>query len=143
MSDSYDVWASWGFENEQLLKETRHWNIARSGAFEPIWDTTMQWPWSAGEDKLILRDIRGVGMGKRMLVLKGNKRAYLPHYTRVHDDNKHAASEATSHDIVDHTAYTLHRILHGVPEGIDDVSPMHAFPMESNLDIMGGCESFS
>jgi folate-binding Fe-S cluster repair protein YgfZ len=35
--------------------------------------------------------------------------------------------------------YTLHRILHGVPEGLIDIPVMQAFPMESNLDFMGGC----
>lgn len=49
-----------------------------------------------------------------------------------------AAAEASTHDTLDHNAYTLHRILHGVPEGNDDIPPMHAFPMESNLDVMGG-----
>lgn len=39
--------------------------------------------------------------------------------------------------------YHLHRILHGVPEGIVDILPMHAFPMESNVDAMGGCKSIT
>ena len=34
--------------------------------------------------------------------------------------------------------YTLHRILLGVPEGTQDLTPVHAFPMECNLDVMGG-----
>lgn len=34
--------------------------------------------------------------------------------------------------------YTLHRILHGVPEGREDMPAMQAFPMDSNLDFMGG-----
>jgi transferase CAF17, mitochondrial len=46
------------------------------------------------------------------------------------------------HDVVHSDDYTLHRILHGVPEGISDIPPMHAFPMDSNLDVMGGRESF-
>lgn len=47
------------------------------------------------------------------------------------------AQEATSHDILPSEEYLLHRILHGVPEGSPDISPMHAFPMDSNLDVMG------
>jgi len=39
--------------------------------------------------------------------------------------------------------YLLHRIIHGVPEGVVDIPPMHAFPMESNLDAMGGGKSGS
>lgn len=70
-----------------------------------------------------LNDRRAVGMGRRMLVNKGD----LP-------------QESTSHDVAPSEAYTLHRIMRGVPEGIMDMPPMHAFPMESNLDIMGGLD---
>ncbi|CAE6504981.1 unnamed protein product [Rhizoctonia solani] len=40
----------------------------------------------------------------------------------------------------DETQFTLHRILHGVPEGRDDIVPQHAFPMDSNMDLMGGLD---
>ena len=53
------------------------------------------------------------------------------------------AVEAATHNTVDAEAYTLHRILHGVPEGIEDIVPMQSFPMESNLDLMGAREVFS
>ncbi|KAH9938449.1 uncharacterized protein B0H18DRAFT_967242 [Fomitopsis serialis] len=36
--------------------------------------------------------------------------------------------------------YLLHRITHGVPEGSTDIVPMQAFPMESNLDVMGALD---
>ena len=48
------------------------------------------------------------------------------------------AQEASTHDVVPSDAYILHRIMHGVPEGSADIQPMHAFPIESNLDVMGG-----
>lgn len=48
------------------------------------------------------------------------------------------AKEASAADIVSSDAYTLHRILHGVPEGLTDIPAMQAFPMDSNLDVMGG-----
>ena len=48
------------------------------------------------------------------------------------------AEAASDHDIASTDAYKLHRILHGVPEGTADIPPTQAFPMESNLDIMGG-----
>lgn len=49
------------------------------------------------------------------------------------------ASISTACDIAqDGTQYTLHRILHGVPEGHDDIVPQQAFPMDSNMDLMGG-----
>ncbi len=53
------------------------------------------------------------------------------------------AQEASTHDEGSPGDYLLHRIIHGVPEGVNDIPPMHAFPMESNLDVMGGCKCFS
>lgn len=50
------------------------------------------------------------------------------------------AQEISDHDVTSSDQYTLHRILHGVPEGHIDIPAMHAFPMDSNLDVMGGCE---
>lgn len=50
------------------------------------------------------------------------------------------AKQSSSHDIASSDAYTLNRILHAVPEGVEDILPMKAFPMESNLDLMGGCK---
>jgi len=52
------------------------------------------------------------------------------------------AAEATSHDVGSENDYLLHRIALGVPEGSTDIIPMNAFPMESNIDIMGGRASF-
>lgn len=48
------------------------------------------------------------------------------------------AQEASTHDMVSSEAYLLHRILRGVPEGTTDITPMQAFPMDANLDVMGG-----
>ena len=62
-------------------------------------------------------------MGKRMLIRQGD----LP-------------QEASQYEVGPPDAYTLHRIMHGVPEGPIDIPAMHAFPMESNLDIMGALE---
>lgn len=62
-------------------------------------------------------------------------------YTFKCDNESGTEAVGTSdHELVDSLEYTRHRILLGVPEGNDDIPHLHAFPMESNLDIMGGCE---
>ncbi|THH12349.1 hypothetical protein EW145_g54 [Phellinidium pouzarii] len=120
VSNQYDVWSVWGSESTQ---ELRRWSFARSGVIEPQWGLE-QWPWfDGGKERLSLRDSRAMGMGKRVVVNKGDK-----------------PEETATHDTAEHDAYTLHRILHGIPEGIIDMPPTQAFPMESNLDIMGGLD---
>ena len=47
----------------------------------------------------------------------------------------------SDHDVASSETYTLHRILRGIPEGQTDMSAMQAFPMDSNLDVMGGRNS--
>lgn len=142
MSSEYDVWAIWGSEKEKSWESPRQWNWARSGVVEPVWSEDESWPW--GSEELSIRDRRAVGMGKRVLVTKGDKRtSSTREVTLFHSlTNSHfiEAGECSSHDVMDHEAYTLHRIMHGVPEGIIDIPPTHATPMESNLDIMGGCK---
>ena len=72
VSEEYDVWASWGSEREQVWESPRKWTWANSGVVEPAWDHTDEWPW--GVQDLILRDRRAVGMGRRMLIKKGDLR---------------------------------------------------------------------
>jgi folate-binding Fe-S cluster repair protein YgfZ len=118
-SEEYDVWAAWGSENDKLWDTKREWRWARSGAVEPVWDTTNEWPW--GLQDWTINDRRAVGMGLRLLIKKGD----LP-------------PQVSTHDVAQSDDYTLHRIIHGVPEGMIDIPPMQAFPMDSNLDVMGG-----
>ena len=70
VSEEYDVWAVWGSDS---AVEGRNWNWARSGAVEPDWTGETEWPW--GKDDKRIRDRRGVGMGERLLVRKGDRRA--------------------------------------------------------------------
>ncbi|TFK55742.1 Aminomethyltransferase folate-binding domain-containing protein [Heliocybe sulcata] len=121
VSDQYDVWASWGSEKESAWETQRKWNWARSGVVEPVWEPAEGWPW--GTEDCLIRDRRAVGMGNRRLVQKGDK-----------------APEASSHDEASPDAYLLHRILNGVPESSTDIVPTQAFPMDSNLDIMGALD---
>ncbi|KAF7355257.1 Aminomethyltransferase folate-binding domain-containing protein [Mycena sanguinolenta] len=100
----------------------KHWKWAEnSGVVEPEWDKAGEWPW--GSQNEVLRDRRAPGMGNRMLVRNGDR-----------------PPEASSHEMAFPEAYTLHRILHGVPEGHTDMPAMQAFPMDSNLDFMGGLD---
>ncbi|KIK36408.1 hypothetical protein CY34DRAFT_525207 [Suillus luteus UH-Slu-Lm8-n1] len=119
VSEEWDVWAAWGSDPEGA-QEIKGWNWARSGAVEPVW-LTSEWPW--GTENGTILDQRAPGMGKRMLVRKGETPA-----------------DASTHDLASNDAYLLHRIMHGVPEGSVDIQPMHAFPIESNLDVMGGLD---
>jgi folate-binding protein YgfZ len=119
VSDEYDVWASWGSEREASWETARKWRWAeRSNIPEQLWEEGDA-PW--GKDPLVLRDRRGVGMGQRRLVSNGIK-----------------PPEVSTHDTVTEEDYTIHRIVHGVPEGSHEIIPGASFPMEANLDVMGG-----
>ena len=60
-------------------------------------------------------------MGQRRLVARGLK-----------------PPEAETHDTVTEEDYAIHRIVRGVPEGSREIIPGVSFPMEANLDVMGG-----
>ena len=51
-----------------------------------------------------------------------------------------AAELASVYDVESAETYLLHRLSQGVPEGSVDIPPEQAFPMDSNMDVMGGCE---
>ncbi|KAK0468284.1 Aminomethyltransferase folate-binding domain-containing protein [Desarmillaria tabescens] len=121
VSQEYDTWAAWGSPEHSHWETERNWHWENSGAMEPIWPAESEWPW--GVEDGIIRDRRAPGMGSRILVRKGDP-----------------PKESLSHDIQTSDAYTLLRILKGVPEGPVDIPPLHAFPMDSNLDIMGGLD---
>lgn len=119
VSDEYDVWASWGSEREASWETPRNWRWAeRSNIPEQLWEEGDA-PW--GNESLLLRDRRGVGMGQRRLISKGAR-----------------PPEAGTHDTVADEDYTIHRIVRGVPEGSQEIVPSVSFPMEANLDVMGG-----
>lgn len=60
----------------------------------------------------------------------------------LRDNLIRVAQETSTHDEGAPDDYLLHRIIHGVPEGVNDNPPMQAFPMDSNMDVMGGRKSF-
>ncbi|KAF9247235.1 hypothetical protein BU15DRAFT_84766 [Melanogaster broomeanus] len=118
VTEEWDVWGAWG---EGPEAEQREWDWATSGAVEPVWRNSLDWPWGTAHG--VILDRRAPGMGRRLLVRKGDR-----------------PQEVSTHDIVGTDAYLLHRIVHGVPEGSADIQPLHAFPIESNLDAMGGLD---
>lgn len=46
----------------------------------------------------------------------------------------------SSENVASSDEYTLHRIKLGVPEGVDDIPTQDSFPMDANMDMMGGGE---
>ncbi|KAK7049586.1 ccr4 associated factor [Paramarasmius palmivorus] len=120
-TSEYDSWAAWDTYGSSDASK-RSWQFANSGAVEPLWpDAQEHWPW--GTEDRVFMDRRAPGMGSRYLVRKGDR-----------------PSIAFGHDEVSSDAYTLHRIAHAVPEGVEDITPTTAFPMESNLDLMGALD---
>ncbi|KAJ3999544.1 Aminomethyltransferase folate-binding domain-containing protein [Lentinula boryana] len=137
VSQEYDSWAAWGSEKDLEWDAQRDWLFAGSHAIEPVWPPTEEWPW--GSQEHIIRDRRAIGMGHRLLVRKGDQRTFsnLIAFAQIY---KVPAPQASDHDGVPQDAYDLHRILHGVPEGHVDIVPNVAFPMDSNLDVMGAVD---
>ncbi|KAJ3572456.1 hypothetical protein NP233_g3064 [Leucocoprinus birnbaumii] len=117
-TEDYDVWAAWGSESATNIPKS--WTWSRSGVVEPTWEGS-EWPWGTQSEALM--DRRAHGMGKRLLTRRGDK-----------------PTEANSHESGSPSDYLLHRIALGVPEGSADIVPMSAFPMESNLDVMGALD---
>jgi folate-binding Fe-S cluster repair protein YgfZ len=137
VSEEYDVWAAWGDSEPARWETPRRWNWAGSGAVEPKWDLT-EWPWGTKDETIL--DKRAMGMGRRLLVRKGDRRkCYI--FVILSADRQLcslAAQEVSDHEVASPEAYTLHRILRGVPEGQTDMPAMLTFPMDANLDVMGG-----
>ena len=71
VSEQFDTWSAWG-STQSHLELARKWQWARSGAVEPVWDQQNEWAW--GTQDGVIHDRRAPGMGKRMLVRKGDTR---------------------------------------------------------------------
>jgi folate-binding Fe-S cluster repair protein YgfZ len=82
VSQEYDIWSAWGSDKENRWETSREWAFARSGAIEPIWNSTTEWPWGAGD--LTLRDRRAPGMGARHLIRKGDRRKHFAITSLIH-----------------------------------------------------------
>ncbi len=72
VSSEYDVWTAWG--SESVPEIPKSWSWARSGAIEPVWEGN-EWPWGSQNDAII--DRRAPGLGRRLLVRKGDQREWV------------------------------------------------------------------
>jgi len=74
VTDEYDIWAAWGSPNDKSWETIRKWEWASSGSgcVEPSWNDSKDWPW--GTNGNTINDRRAVGMGRRLLVRKGERR---------------------------------------------------------------------
>ncbi|KAI9816769.1 MAG: mRNA-decapping enzyme subunit 2 [Pycnora praestabilis] len=95
-----------------------------------IWDATEKWtphpsPSSPSTDTTTIGclDTRAPTMGRRLL---------LPS-----TEPSPASSEIPETTLA---AYTIRRMLRGVPEGQVEIIREHALPLESNIDVMGGVD---
>ncbi|CAG8657209.1 7589_t:CDS:2, partial [Ambispora leptoticha] len=68
-------------------------------------------------------DQRCAGMGLRIVMPANMKPNLTSNFTELPSEE-----------------YVIRRILHGVPEGIDDFVPEKALPLQSNFDYMGGID---
>lgn len=138
VSHEYDIWAVWNSSTSRIWDTERRWQSTTSGVLEQIWDYEQDWPWGTGDEAL--HDRRSIGMGERLLIRKGSKRMWWTCYHCTNcAERSLLAPHASDHDVVASEDYLTHRIIHGVAEGFDDMPPGLSFPMDSNLDIMGGC----
>jgi len=72
---------------------------------------------------IICFDNRKPGLGLRIITLFGMKPFVTPDFNELPG-----------------TEYTIRRILHGIPEGINDLFIKTSLPLESNFDYMGGVD---
>ncbi|KAG8989648.1 ccr4 associated factor [Tulasnella sp. 427] len=141
VSENWDIWALWGSSLPQSVHDVARpddWKWGRSGAVEPVYHDAQRTPldrpgvqkWLLGQESdarqygaepVWMVDRRAPGMGIRALLPKGLK-------------------PIPSEDVASSDHYTLHRIKLGVPEGVDDAPTQDSFPMDANMDMMGGGE---
>ncbi|KAL8950832.1 MAG: hypothetical protein Q9222_003153 [Ikaeria aurantiellina] len=85
-------------------------------------------PESQPSNTLICPDSRTPGMGHRALTLLDSPRN--PN-TNLQEEEIEETSPQT---------YTIHRILHGIPQGHAEILPSESLPQESNIDYMHGID---
>jgi len=117
VTENYNIWACWGGP-DSTLPDPPKWALQPSGAMKPVWlsDGAQSW----GEGRGIIQDRRGSGLGFRILAEKSQQLDQHLTHTEVTSDQ-----------------YDAFRRYHDIPEGVDEIVPMKAFPMEANLDLMG------
>ncbi|KIM33450.1 hypothetical protein M408DRAFT_14186 [Serendipita vermifera MAFF 305830] len=117
--DEWEVWSAWGGNEPEA--STRQWRHGSQGAVEPVWnDGITAW---RGKDGSRIKDLRAMGMGDRIITRRGT-----------------SPDESQTHEPGSSEDYTVHRILHGVPEGSVELPALSALPLNSDLDLMGGID---
>ncbi|KAF8609332.1 Aminomethyltransferase folate-binding domain-containing protein [Ceratobasidium sp. AG-I] len=125
VSEEWKVWSIWGDSAQDIGTSSREWRWGRSGAAEPLYlEGEHRLGSEYAQDVIGTKDLRAPGMGDRLLIRTGDK----------------PETSATWDLARDESQYLLHRIASGVPEGQEDIVPQHAFPMDSNMDLMGGID---
>ncbi|EJT97580.1 Aminomethyltransferase folate-binding domain-containing protein [Dacryopinax primogenitus] len=94
------------------------WQWGPGGALEPVWEDEPAKEFPSALDR------RAPGMGRRWLIPTGGK----------------PPTSGQGYTEVDSMAYTLHRVMIGVPEGADEIVHGQALPFDMNLDMMGGID---
>ena len=110
-----DVWSAW--------KEDEKWT-PHSGVFGE--STAVDNPSDGRGGLLGLVDTRAPGMGQRVLLQRGS------------DHGSHPVLEALEEAPL--SAYAIRRYLRGVPEGQVEIPRDNSFPMNTNIDLMGGID---
>jgi len=117
----WNVWSIWD-EGEPW---TPHPAQASEGGDTAISGGTSAPPQSETDDTIGALDARAPGMGRRLI---------LPR------DASPASALPNSSSQADLSAYTLRRILRGVPEGQDEIPRETGLPQNYNIDFMGGID---
>ncbi|KAI8987804.1 hypothetical protein BDF20DRAFT_910358 [Mycotypha africana] len=133
-SEEYTLWNIWSDKNKRLLMDTSSLNSSSSSISG---HSSGSGPLSDGDPILIKKDRRLTDIGCFDPRVPGfGYRALV----KANEDIENILPSSGDFTKLDSDEYTIRRILHGVPEGVDDFWPESSLPLESNLDYMNGVD---
>jgi folate-binding protein YgfZ len=112
LSQASTIWASWGYDEPEAT---------RSSSVEPSIGKCLRLP-----------DPRLKGFLTRTLV--------LDYEVSGSSDSNQLPPEGFTAPETSLSSYQIHRYLHGVPEGPQEIIPQTALPLESNIDHLNGID---